>query len=92
MIRSFADKHSENLWLGKRHRFPMEIERRALVKLQLIHAAPSLDFLRFPPGDRLEALSGNRSGQYSIRINSQWRVCFRWTGADAEEVELCDYH
>lgn len=64
----------------------------ALRKLELLNAAATLDFLRVPPGNRLEALKGDRSGQYSIRINDQWRVCFRWTGKDAEDVEIVDYH
>ncbi|HQT03422.1 MAG TPA: type II toxin-antitoxin system RelE/ParE family toxin [Thiotrichales bacterium] len=61
-------------------------------KLQQLHAAPSLDFLRVPPGNRLELLSGNRSGQYSIRINDQWRVCFVWESGHAWQVEIVDYH
>jgi toxin HigB-1 len=61
-------------------------------KLEQLHAAASLEFLRAPPGNRLEALKGDRAGRYSIRINDQFRVCFRWTGEDAEEVEIVDYH
>jgi len=61
-------------------------------KLQQLHAATSLEFLRIPPGNRLELLSGDRAGQYSIRINDQWRVCFVWDGRDAWEVEIVDYH
>jgi proteic killer suppression protein len=63
-----------------------------LVKLQLIDAAVELAFLSVPPGNRLEALRGDRRGQYSIRINDRWRICFRWTGTDAEQVEIVDYH
>lgn len=68
------------------------IERVARRKLQQLHAAASLDFLHVPPGNRLELLKGDRSGQYSIRINDQFRICFRWTGQDAEDVEIVDYH
>lgn len=71
---------------------PSDICKRTLVKLQLIDAAVELEFLKVPPGNRLEALKGNRKGQYSIRINDQWRICFRWTGTDAEDVEIVDYH
>ena len=63
-----------------------------MAKLQLIDAAVELAFLRVPPGNRLEALRGNRRGQHSIRINDQWRICFRWNGNDAEQVEITDYH
>lgn len=68
------------------------IERIARRKLEQLHAATSMDFLRVPPGNRLEALKGNRKGQHSIRINDQWRLCFRWTGHDAEDAEIVDYH
>jgi proteic killer suppression protein len=68
------------------------IEAVARRKLQQLHAAASLEFLRVPPGNRLELLKGDRAGQYSIRINDQFRVCFRWTGQDAEDVEIVDYH
>jgi proteic killer suppression protein len=66
--------------------------RRALRKLLLLDAADSLDDLRIPPGNRLERLSGRRAGQHSIRINDQWRICFRWSRGDAYEVEITDYH
>lgn len=93
MIKSFADRDSEELWVtGRSRRVPGEIRQRALVKLQLIDAAVELAFLSVPPGNRLEALRGDRRGQYSIRINDRWRICFRWTGTDAEQVEIVDYH
>ncbi|MBW7895753.1 MAG: type II toxin-antitoxin system RelE/ParE family toxin [Opitutaceae bacterium] len=93
MIRSFADPETEKLWRGIRsRRIPADVQHRALIKLQLIDAAVELAFLRLPPGNRLEALKGNRAGQHSIRINDQWRICFTWTGADAEHVEITDYH
>ncbi len=93
MIKSFANVETEKLWQGTRsRRLPPDIQKRALVKLQLIDAAVELAFLRLPPGNRLEALKGDRGGQHSIRINDQWRICFHWTGSDAEQVEIADYH
>lgn len=93
MIKSFADSETERLWQGNRsRRLPPDIQKRALIKLQLLDAAVELAFLRLPPGNRLEALRGIRSGQHSIRINDQWRICFRWNGTDAESVEIADYH
>ena len=93
MIVSFANNETERLWQGLRsRRLPPDIQKRALTKLQLIDAAVELAFLRVPPGNRLEALRGNRAGQHSIRINDQWRICFVWTGTDAEHVEITDYH
>jgi proteic killer suppression protein len=93
VIKSFADRDTEKLWVtGRSRRVPGEIRERALVKLQLIDAAVELAFLSVPPGNRLEALRGDRRGQYSIRINDRWRICFRWTGTDAEQVEIVDYH
>ena len=93
MIKSFADGETEKLWLGTpSRRLPPDVQQRALTKLQLIDAAIELSFLRIPPGNRLEALKGVRSGQHSIRINDQWRICFVWTGTDAEQVEIVDYH
>jgi toxin HigB-1 len=68
------------------------IEKVARRKLELLEAATTLEFLRIPPGNRLEALKGDRVGQYSIRINAQFRICFRWTGEHAEDVEIVDYH
>ncbi len=93
MIRSFADRQAELVWQGDpSRRLPGAIQRLARRKLRMLHAAVSLDELRVPPGNRLEALTGNRRGQFSIRINDQWRICFRWIDADAHEVEIVDYH
>jgi proteic killer suppression protein len=71
---------------------PPELQRVALRKLRILDAATSLDDLRIPPANRLEKLAGDRRGQHSIRINDQWRICFRWSNGDAEEVEIVDYH
>lgn len=93
MIRSFADRETERIWLGGRsRRLPPDIQAAALRKLRLINRARRLDDLRSPPGNRLEVLSGNRHGQHSIRINAQWRICFRWDNGEADDVEVCDYH
>lgn len=93
MIRSFASKETERLFLrmGSR-RIPADLQRAALRKLAQIHSAGRLDSLRIPPGNRLEALSADRAGQHSIRINDQWRICFRWDDGDAYDVEIVDYH
>ena len=93
MIRSFGNKDTERLW--RRERVPSldpRIQRVALRKLRQVGSAESIDDLRVPPGNRLEALRGDRTGQYSIRINDQWRICFVWTDAGPEEVEIVDYH
>ena len=93
MIRSFGSKDTERLW--RRERVPSidpRIQRVALRKLRQIASVQSVDELRVPPGNRLEMLKGDRAGQYSIRINDQWRICFVWTGAGVEEVEIVDYH
>ena len=92
MIRTFADKDTEALANGERVRRWVNIESVARHKLAQLNAAAMLDFLRVPPGNRLEALKGNRSGQHSIRINDQFRVCFVWKDGDAHHVEICDYH
>lgn len=93
MIKSFADRETERLFSGMpTRRLPADLLRVALRKLIQVNAAASLDFLRVPPGNRLEALRGNRAGQHSIRINDQWRVCFRWHDGNAYEVEIVDYH
>jgi proteic killer suppression protein len=93
VIKGFASDETEKLWQGIRsRRLPPDIQKRALIKLQLIDAAVELAFLRLPPGNRLESLKDDRAGQYSIRINDQWRICFVWTGTDAEHVEITDYH
>ena len=93
MIKSFGNKPTERLW--RRERVPSidpRIQRAALRKLRQLGSAASLDDLRVPPGNRLEALHGDRAGQHSIRINDQWRICFVWTDAGPEEVEIVDYH
>ena len=93
MIRSFADREAELIWSGRSsRRLPADIQGKALVKLRLLHAAARLDDLRVPPGNRLEALRGDRRGQYSVRINDQWRVCFRWEQGGPADVEIVDYH
>lgn len=93
MIRSFRDKRTQALATGKPpKRFPSELVRPTLQKLTLLEYADRLDDLRSPPGNRLEALKGDRMGQHSIRINDQWRLCFRWTELGVEEVEIVDYH
>lgn len=93
MTNSFCDAETEKVFnLVRSRSLPTDIQFRAKVKLDQLHAASELNHLRVPPGNRLEALSGNRAGQHGIRINQQWRICFRWTGQDAEDVEICDYH
>lgn len=91
MIRSFADRETERLFARTPgRRFPPELHRVMLRKLLQLDAAERLDDLRIPPGNRLEALKGDRKGQHSIRVNDQWRVCFRWDDGDA--YEIVDYH
>lgn len=93
MIRSLADRDTEHVWRRESaKRFDPRIHKTANRKLHLLDAAPSLDALRVPPGNRFEALKGDRAGQHSIRVNDQWRICFRWTDAGPEEVEIVDYH
>ena len=93
MIQSFADKDTERLWNRERVRsIDSRIHSVALRKLRQLGYAQTLDELRIPPGNRLEALKGDRRGQVSIRINDQWRICFRWSAAGPEEVEIVDYH
>ena len=93
MIASFRDKETERLWrTGKSHRIPADLQRRAFKKLAILNAAVALENLRVPPENDLEALRGNRSGQYSIRINDQYRVCFVWREGNAFDVEVVDYH
>lgn len=89
MIRSFADRETERVWQeeGSR-RLPAAIQQRALNKLALLNRAVRLTDLRVPPGNRLEELRGNREGQHSIRINDQWRICFRWAEGEAFDVDL----
>ena len=93
MIRSFTDKDAERVFQGQfARRLPHDIQRAGQRKLRQIHAAAELNDLAAPPGNRLEALSGQRAGQHSIRINDQWRICFVWTDGGAENVEIVDYH
>ena len=92
MIRSFRDRGTEELFAGRCPRKWLAIRARAERKLAMLHAAHTLEFLRSPPGNRLEALRGKRKGQYSIRINDRWRICFRWSDGEASNVEIVDYH
>lgn len=93
MLRSFADKETEKVWNRQRSRFfGPDLQRAAYRKLLLLDAAEDLADLRVPPGNRLEKLHGDRKGQHSIRINQQWRICFRWTRSGPEDVEIVDYH
>jgi proteic killer suppression protein len=93
VIRSFADREAEKIWRGERsRRLPADIQQTARRKLRMLNAAAGLDDLRIPPANRLEALKGERKGQYSIRINDQWRICFRWNDGAASDVEIVDYH
>ena len=96
MISSFGDKQTEDLFHGRpsarTRRFPPDLTRLALRKMEVLNAASSVIDLRAPPGNRLEALKGDLQGFHSIRVNQQWRLVFRWEGSDAHEVRLIDYH
>ena len=93
MIWSFACAETERLFRGElARRLPPAIQRSARRKLLALHAATELRQMTVPPGNRLETLRGERRGQHSIRINNQWRICFRWEGGHAHEVEIVDYH
>ncbi|RCW39992.1 proteic killer suppression protein [Halopolyspora algeriensis] len=93
MLRSFADKETERVWQRRRSRvLDPNVQRAALRKLVILDAAEAVEDLRTPPGNRLEKLNGDRVGQYSIRINQQWRICFEWTPAGPENIEIVDYH
>ena len=93
MIRSFSSRETERLFQRERARkIPANIQRVALRKLRMLHRAMDLNDLRVPPANRLEALKGNRKGQHSIRVNDQFRICFRWLDGDAFDVEIVDYH
>jgi proteic killer suppression protein len=93
VIANFACRKTERLWQRRRdHGLPPQIERVALRKLTQLDRSRELRDLSLPPGNRLEALKGNRAGQHSIRVNDQWRICFRWQGEDAHDVEIVDYH
>ena len=93
MIRSFADTETERLFItGRSRRLPSDVLQRAKRKLQILDSAADLKDLASPPGNRLESLRGDRQGQHSIRINDQFRLCFRWKEGDAYDVEVADYH
>lgn len=93
MIRTFKDKETQKIFERQRSRkLPSDIQQVALRKLRMLNRAETLQDLRVPPANRLERLVGNRNGQYSIRINDQWRICFEWQEGDALNVEIVDYH
>jgi toxin HigB-1 len=93
MIKSFKSEETERIFRGLFSRkLPQDIHRVAARKLEQLHAATMLDTLRVPPGNRLAALTNDRQGQHSIRVNDQWRVCFVWRDGDAYDVEIVDYH
>jgi proteic killer suppression protein len=93
VIKSFKSKEAEKIFGGRySKRFPVDIQRVAARKLEILSAASELKSLRIPPSNRLEKLKGDRAGQHSIRINDQWRICFVWKAGDAYEVEIVDYH
>jgi proteic killer suppression protein len=92
MIRSFRDPPTKRLWMGEFVKRFSQIEKQALRKLDMLHAARDLRDLLVPPANRLEALAENRKGQHSIRINDQWRICFVWTKEGPTDVEIVDYH
>jgi toxin HigB-1 len=93
VIKTFADRTTEELFrTGTARKVPADIARRALRKLEAIHAASHVTDLRVPPGNRLHALKGDRAGQHAIAVNDQWRICFRFEDGDAYDVEFCDYH
>lgn len=93
MIKTFRDRDTERAFNRERvKRFSLPLQKLAQRKLDLLDGADAIEDLRIPPGNRLEKLSGNRRGQYSIRVNNQWRICFRWKSGQATEVEIVDYH
>jgi len=93
MIKSFKSKEAKKIFNREySSRLPSSIQRTALRKLWMIDAAQTINDLRIPPANHLERLKGNREGQHSIRINEQWRICFRWNQCDAYELEIIDYH
>jgi proteic killer suppression protein len=93
MIKTFDCKETQRLYHGEKSRkFPLDIQKTALRRLQVLNGANTATDLAMTPGNRLEKLKGNRDGQYSIRINDKWRVCFRFEAGDAYDVEICDYH
>jgi proteic killer suppression protein len=93
VIKTFRDKETEKVWKREHSkRLPKEIQERALMKLQQLHAAGDLKDLSIPTSNQLEALKGDRKGEHSIRINKQWRICFKWKDGHASDVEIADYH
>ena len=93
MIKNFRSRETEKIWNGVlSKRLPQDIQQIARRKLRMLNNARSLNDLRVPPANRLETLKGSRSGQHSIRVNDQWRICFVWMDGDAENVEIVDYH
>lgn len=92
MIASFRDKATETLFETGEYRKLGDAARCALRKLRILHATSRLDSLRIPSGNRLESLRGDRAGQYSIRVNDRWRICFTWSSGNAYDVEIVDYH
>ncbi len=93
MIETFADKQTQEIYTtGRSKRFPPDVVRRARLKLEYVNLASRIEDLKVPPGNRLHKLGQNREGQYAIRINDQWRICFRFVDGDAYEVEITDYH
>ena len=93
LIKTFACKETKKIWNGQRSsKLPGDIQNRALRKLRQLDASQTLEDLRNPPGNRLESLKGDRTGQYSIRIQQQWRICFTWDKGNANDVEIVDYH
>lgn len=93
MILRFHDRETERIFNRENsRRFPFDIQRRSLRKILMLHAAHALSDLAVPPSNHLELLKGDRKGQYSIRINDQWRICFHWSNGNADEVEITDYH
>jgi len=93
VIKTFADRRTKDLYeTGRARRFPADVAKRAARKLEYVDLAATLEDLRVPPGNRLHALEGDRKSQYSISINDQWRICFKFDDGDAYDVEVCDYH
>jgi toxin HigB-1 len=93
VIRSFKDKETEKVWKREYSgKLPGEIQERSLMKLQQLHAVEDLKDLLIPMSNQLEALKGDRKGQHSIRVNKQWRICFKWNAGHASDVEITDYH
>jgi len=93
MIKSFADKQTEALFVsGQAKRLPADVAKRAIRKLDMLDSAYRVQDLRLPPGNKLHALTGDREGMWAISVNDQWRICFRFEGENAYDVEFCDYH